>query len=142
MRLDVIEVARRRKRPVVPVQLPQPPVPEPVNQLYLPHCTSGPMEARNAQVDRRVSIADRAEVALEVTDVDGIEADDGDEQPDVRLGEPAADKVVLVLQYLLEPVERLEERNDRRLVRLLRRRKASLVHAVCRRRPRQRRSMG
>ena len=93
-------------------------------------------------MDRRVSIADRAEVALEVTDVDGIEADDGDEQPDVRLGEPAADKVVLVLQYLLEPVERLEERNDRRLVRLLRRRKASLVHAVCRRRPRQRRSMG
>ena len=83
-------------------------------------------------MDRGVPVADRAEVALEVADVHGVEADDSDEEPDVRLRELAADEIVLALQDLLEPVERLEERHDRRLVRLLRRREARLVHPVYR----------
>ena len=83
-------------------------------------------------MDRRVAVADRAEVALEVTDIHRVKANDGDEQPDVRFRELAADEIVLAVQNLLEPVERLEERDDGCLVRLLRRREAGLVHAVCR----------
>ena len=41
---------------------------------------------------------------------------DGDEETDVGFGEAVADEVVFALEYLLETVERLEERDDGGLV--------------------------
>ena len=134
MRLDVVEVARRPERLDVPIELAHPPESASAHHvshiLHVSHQTQG--EIVCVQVDRRVPVADRADVALEVADVHRVKADDGDEEADIRLGEPVADQVVLAREHLLEPVERLEERDDRRLVRLLRRREARLVHPVYR----------
>jgi hypothetical protein len=72
-----------------------------------------------------------AEVALEVPDIDSVEANDGREEPDVCLGELVPDDVLLAaLEDLLEAVERLEQRLDRGLVRLLGGGEARLVDAV------------
>ena len=57
------------------------------------------------QVDRRVPVADRADVALEVADVDGVEAYDGHEQTDVCLSKLIAHEVVLALEDFLKPVK-------------------------------------
>ena len=81
-------------------------------------------------MDVRISIPDRAEVALEVADVDGVEADDGDEEADVGLSELVPDEEVFALEDALEAVERGEEREDGGLVGFLRRGEAGLVHAV------------
>ena len=56
MRLDMLKIARILERGVLPIELAQP------------------------AVDVRVSVADGADVALEVHDVDGVEADLGNEQ--------------------------------------------------------------
>ena len=73
MHLNMVKVTRARERLIPPIQLAQP------------------------QMDRGVAVADRAEVALEVADVDGVEAHDRDEEADVGLGE------TLVPRYLLLP---------------------------------------
>ena len=45
-----------------------------------------PVQVTHPLVDGRVAGADVADVALEVLDVDGVEADDGGEEADVGLG--------------------------------------------------------
>jgi len=67
--LDVQKIRRVAEGGVVPVQVPHP------------------------RVDGGVPGADVADVALEVLDVDGVEAYDGDEQTDVDLGEDVAEPV-------------------------------------------------
>ena len=78
----------------------------------------------------RVPVTNRADVALEMDDVDGVEADDGDEEADVGLGELVADEVIFAFEDGLEAVERGEEREDGGFVGFLRRGEAGLVHAV------------
>ena len=85
----------------------------------------------HSQVDGRVSVADRAQVAFEVADVHGVEADDGDEQADVGLGQPVADEVVLVCQDLLESVETFKDHGNGGGVGFLGGREADFVDAIC-----------
>ena len=65
-----------------------------------------------------------------MADINGVEADDRDEEAHVRLSEAAADEVVLAREHLLKPVEGREERHNSGLVRLLGRRKPGFVHAI------------
>jgi hypothetical protein len=59
-----------------------------------------------AGVGPEVPIVDEPpEVALEVADIDGIEADQRREQPPVGLGERVAGQIALARQALLEPVK-------------------------------------
>jgi hypothetical protein len=69
-------------------------------------------------------------VALEVPVVRGVEAHQGGEEADIRLGELVTDEIALVREPGLEPVETVEEPVVRRLVRVLAGREAALVHAV------------
>lgn len=55
---------------------------------------------------------------------------DGGEEADVGLGEAVADEVVFSCEYFLEPVERLEERNDGSLIRRLRTCKAGFIYTA------------
>lgn len=91
----------------------------------------GPKPAMN----RRVSGADIAEIALEVLDVDGVEADDGSVEPDIGFcdGIPEVELVAFGLgrgEMGLDFVERGEEGGHGALVGLLCRRKAGFVHPV------------
>ena len=53
-----------------------------------------------------------------------------DKEADIGFGEAVTDKVVLALEHLLDAVERLEERDNGRFVRFLRRCKPGLVHTI------------
>ena len=90
-----------------------------------------PVQPAQPEVQRGVAVADRAEVALEVVEVDGVEADlraapcvscgfslvwgasacayEGHEEAHVDLGERVADDVGPAGEHLLETVERVEE---------------------------------
>jgi len=81
-------------------------------------------------VDGRVPVSDRTQVALEVSDVHRVETNDRHKQPDIRLCKRIPDEIVLAGQHLLEAIETLKERVHRLLVRLLRSREPSLVHAI------------
>jgi hypothetical protein len=84
-----------------------------------------------ARVGPQVRVVDEPpEVALEVADIDRIEADQGGEQPPVGLGEPVAEQIALADRRCLQPVERLEQRQHRFLVGLLGGGEAGLVDAV------------
>lgn len=89
-----------------------------------------PDVAQCLQVNGGVPVADGPDVAFEVSYVHRVEAYDGDEEANIRLGEPTANEVVLASKNFLQFVERLEERHHRRLVRGLRRREPRLVHAI------------
>src|SRR5690606_2606796 len=79
----------------------------------------------------QVGIVDDAPpVALEVQVVHGVEADERREEPPVGLGDRVARQPAAPCEPLLEPVERLEQRHDGLLVRLLRGGEAGAVHAV------------
>lgn len=51
------------------------------------------------------------DVALEVPDIDRIEADQCREQADIGLGESVSEEKAPVGKPLLEPVQRVEQRN-------------------------------
>ncbi len=69
-------------------------------------------------------------VALEVAVVDGVEADQGGEQPDVGLGDGVADQVAAVRQPLGQLVEAAEHIAVGRLVLVLPGGETGAVHAV------------
>jgi hypothetical protein len=62
--------------------------------------------------------------------VDGIEAGQRGEQPDIRLGDRVAGQVPLVLEAAREPVKAAEQAPVGRLVRLLGGGEAAAVHAI------------
>lgn len=78
--------------------------------------------------------ADRAEVALEVSDINVVETDDGGVKPHVSLGELVANHVVLAVQNLLKAVERFKEWDNIALVCLLTCSESRLVHTCNERR--------
>ena len=80
VRFDMLKVARILESGDLPVQLAEP------------------------QVDGRVAVAYRTDVALEVPDVYGVEADDRDEESNVGLGQLVTDEVILALEHLLKPI--------------------------------------
>ena len=82
------------------------------------------------QVDRRVSVADRADVALEVADVHRVKEDDGDEEADIDLCQGVADDVVPAGEDLLEAIEGLEERDHGCIVRFLRLCEAGFIYSI------------
>lgn len=81
-------------------------------------------------VNIRITASDSTEVALEVTNVDGIEAYDCDVETNVGLRDVVAYKVVLAFKYLLDIVQRLEDHLDGLLIRLLRARKPTFINTV------------
>jgi hypothetical protein len=100
-------------------------------------------------MDSGISASNGAEVALEVTEVDRVEADlgkgavhelqdehvqntyNGDPKSDICLSQHTSNKVVVTRQHLLEPIQGIEDEDNCRLVRSLSRGKAGLVHAIC-----------
>lgn len=78
----------------------------------------------------RVSAPNRSQVAFEMTDVDRIEAHNGNEEPDIRLRQPASDKVVITFQDALDSVQRLKDFRYRSLVGFLCRCKSGFVNAI------------
>ena len=62
--------------------------------------------------------------------VDGVEADQRREQPPVRFGQRVAEQETLLVEPLIELVERIEEGAERFLVGFLAGREAGLVDAV------------
>ena len=81
-------------------------------------------------MDGRVPVADRADVALEVANIHRVEADDGDEEADVGIGELVPDEVVFAFEDGLEAVERGEEREDGGFVGFLCGGEAGFVHTI------------
>lgn len=107
--LDVVELRRVPERRVAPVQAAHPPV------------------------QRRVPRADVPDVALEVLDVDGVEADDGHVQAHVDLGQRLAEPVgpvPLLGEVLLSAVQGREEGDHVALVGLVGGGEPGLVDAV------------
>lgn len=80
--------------------------------------------AQCLQMNGGVPIPDGPDVAFEVSYVHRVEAYDGHEEANIRLGKPTANEVVLASKNFLQFLERLEERYHRRLIRGLRRRKS------------------
>ena len=60
--------------------------------------------------------------------VDSVEADERREQTDVGFGQGLAEQKPALGKLLLEPIERIEQRDDRFLIRRLRRREAAPRH--------------
>ena len=84
-----------------------------------------------AQIVRQVRIVvDAAQVALEVADIDRIEAHQRREQPPVRLGLLRAHEVTVAAKLRLEIVECREQLKERFFVGRLRGREAGTVDAV------------
>lgn len=75
-------------------------------------------------------VNETAQVAFEMSMVDGIEADQRREQTDIRLRQLPADEVALAGEARLQPVEPGEERVDRLLVSGLGGGKTGLVDPV------------
>jgi hypothetical protein len=106
--LDMLKQRRLAKRRHIPVQVPHP------------------------LVDRGITTADITDVALEVLDIDGIEANDGRVQPDIALGDIFApvERVGVLGEVLFDAIERFEERQHIAFVGFLLGREAGLVDAV------------
>jgi len=79
--------------------------------------------------ERRI-VGDAPLVALEVADVDSVEAHERHEQPDVGLGQVGAHEVAVIAQALLEPVEAGEQLGEGLLVGVLTTGEAGPVDAV------------
>ncbi len=75
-------------------------------------------------------VGDAAQIALEVTDVHRVKAQQRGEQAPVGFGEPFAAQISPARQALFQPVQRLEQWHDRLFVGRLRGRESGLVHAV------------
>ena len=75
-------------------------------------------------------LAELVPVALEVPVVDGVEADQRREQPDVGLGDRVADEVALVGEPVRQPVQGSEQLLVGAVVRLLGTGEPALVDAV------------
>jgi len=82
--LDMVKVRGVFERRVLPVQFLHPPV------------------------DIRISMADIADVTFEVSDVDRIEANDGNPKPNVGFGQLFADEEFLALENLFDFVQGFE----------------------------------
>src|SRR5690606_8728825 len=75
-------------------------------------------------------IDDAPQIGLEVAVVDGIKTHQRREKTPVGLGDRVAGEVTAVSQAVVQPVQRLEEREDGFLVGVLGRSKAAAVHPV------------
>eukprot|EP00053_Salpingoeca_punica_P011092 m.99305 g.99305 ORF g.99305 m.99305 type:complete len:314 (+) comp15584_c0_seq2:134-1075(+) len=75
-------------------------------------------------------VDDAAQVCLEVQHVDGVEADERGEEPDVGLGHLGACQVALAGQDCLDTVQRVKELREGLVVGLLLHGKAAAVDAV------------
>lgn len=108
MVLDVLELGGPTKRRLIPVEISHP------------------------LVQIGISAANISDVALEVLDVDGVEADDGRIEADVGLGDLVAEveRSRRFSEVGFGAVERFEELLDILLVRFLGCREAGFVHAV------------
>jgi hypothetical protein len=65
---------------------------------------------------QRWIVDQRAAIALEMAEIDWVEADERGEEADVGLGQPTADKIALRGKARLEPVERLKDRGGGGLI--------------------------
>src|SRR6185437_6603506 len=84
-----------------------------------------------AQVSAQARVVpDLPQVALEVPEINGIEADQRGEQAPVRLREPVAQEKALALKARLEPVEGLEQGPERLLVSRLGHRESGAINPV------------
>ncbi len=63
-------------------------------------------------VNIRVATTDRSEIALEVTNIDGVEAYDCDEKANIGLRDAVADEVIFAFKYLLGLVQMFEDLLD------------------------------
>ena len=80
-----------------------------------------------AQIARQVGIVGYpADVALEVPDIDRVEADERREEPPVGFGDPVAGQVARGAEPLVQRIQCLKQRTDGALIGLLRRREARL----------------
>ena len=79
---------------------------------------------------QRLVVPDLPQVALEVAEIDRVEADEGGEEPPVGFRQPLAAEVALAGEPRLEPVERLEQGAERLFVCLLRGGEARAIDAV------------
>ena len=70
------------------------------------------------------------QVALEVTHVDRVETHQGGEQPPVGLGQSASEQVAAAGQAVLQPVQRLEQGDNRLFVSRLAGGEPGLVNAI------------
>ncbi len=75
-------------------------------------------------------VGDPPTVALEVADIDGVEADERGEEPPVGLRQAVAHQEALLVELAVELVERVEERAERLFVGLLRLGEAGAIDAV------------
>lgn len=90
-----------------------------------------PVEVLHPLVDLGVAVSNGSVVALEVGKVDGIESDDGGEQPDVGFGQLVGVQVgSAVFQHLFDAIEALEKGFDVGFVCVLEGGKAAFVNAV------------
>jgi len=71
-------------------------------------CGVLPVQPLHPPADIRISMADIADIAFEVSDVDRIEANDSDPKPDVRFGQLIADKEFFIFKHLFDLVKSLE----------------------------------
>lgn len=111
VQLDVVKVGGLVERRVAPVQLAHP------------------------LVDVGVLVADHPDVALEVLHVDGVEPDDGGEQPHVGFSESVTSKVLLpvgvaIIENGFNPVQVLKHIGTLLVVHLLSGGEPGLVHPI------------
>ena len=69
---------------------------------------------------QRGIVGDFAQVALEVPEIDGVEADERGEQAPVRFRQPLAKQEALAREPRLQEVERVEQGAERLLIGFLR----------------------
>jgi len=69
-----------------------------------------PVKLFHPPVDIRISVADIADITFEVSDVDWIEANDSDPEPNISFGQLITDEEFLALEYPLDLVQGLEHR--------------------------------
>lgn len=97
------------------------------------HLALIPVQFPEPRMYPRIIMPDHTYIALEQRIVSRIEPDQRRIQPDIRVCNVLAEQVWRMSRLahdLLNPIQRIEQRIDILLVRLLRRRKARLVHAV------------
>ena len=90
--LDVLKVRRLRESRVVVVEILHP------------------------FVEVGIVVSNGSDIALEVLMVNWVESNDSGKKSNVRLGQFPANQVLFALEHLLESIQRLEQRSDRRLV--------------------------
>ncbi len=100
-----------------------------VEEVDRPGYSRQVVELLQVAAERRV-IPDLAKIALEMAEIDWIEADERGEQAPVRLRQPLADQEALAREPRLEPVERLEQLPERFFVGLLRGGETGAIDAI------------